>query len=153
MVANRGPDGARRVTNAALCSAARRLRHVFLRDMVLNASIGVYPREHTALQRVRINVDLAVEDETAQRGHMVGPDELRRVVDYAAIANRIRALVAEGHVRLVETLAERIAQSCMLDGRVRTARVRVEKLDVFPDAVSAGVEVERRRTKSAVGRR
>lgn len=141
------------MTHTALCSHAARLRHVFLRDMVLSASIGVYPREHASPQRVRINVDLAVQDETAQRGQMVGPDELRRVVDYAAIANRIRAIVAEGHVRLVETLAERIAQSCMIDGRVRTARVRVEKLDVFADAVSAGVEVERRRTKPAAGRR
>jgi len=137
------------MTDPALCSHASRLRHVFLRDLVLNASIGVYPREHTLPQRVRINVDLGVEDETAQRGQTVGPDELRRVVDYAAIAARIRAIVAEGHVRLVETLAERIAQSCMTDGRVRTARVRVEKLDVFPDAVSAGVEVERRRIKPA----
>ncbi|MFL5257286.1 MAG: dihydroneopterin aldolase [Rhodopila sp.] len=137
------------MSRPALCSHARRLRHVFLRDMVLNASIGVYPHEHSGPQRVRINVDLAVEDETAQRGRMVGPDELRRVVDYEAIANRIRGIVGQGHVRLAETLAERIAQTCMIDGRVRTARVRVEKLDVFPDAVSAGVEVERRRLKPA----
>ncbi|HVZ06653.1 dihydroneopterin aldolase [Rhodopila sp.] len=134
------------------CSRARRLRRVFLHDMVLNASIGIYPHEHAARQRVRINVDLAVEDETARRGRMVGADELRRVVDYEAIANRIRAIVGDGHVRLAETLAERIAQTCLQDRRVRTARVRVEKLDVFPDAVSAGVEVERGRTKTAAGR-
>ena len=41
--------------------------------------------------------------------------------------------------------AERIARACLADSRVRLARVRVEKLDVFPDAVSAGVEVERTR--------
>ena len=133
------------MSQSPLCSHAMHLRHVFLRDLELSASIGVYPREHTLPQRIRINVDLAVADETAQRGQMVGPDELRRVVDYAAIATRVRAIVAEGHIRLVETLAERIAQSCLTDGRVRTARVRVEKLDVFPDAVSAGVEVERSR--------
>jgi dihydroneopterin aldolase len=135
-----------------LCSYDRHLRRVFLRDMVLTASIGVYAHEHTDRQRVRINVDLAVVDETAERGAVVGPDELRRVVDYASIASRIRGLVAAGHVRLAETLAERIAETCMADGRVMTARVRVEKLDVFPDAVSAGVEVERRRIKPATVR-
>jgi dihydroneopterin aldolase len=42
-------------------------------------------------------------------------------------------------------MAERIAEACLMDARVQVARVRVEKLDVFADAVSAGVEVERRR--------
>jgi dihydroneopterin aldolase len=42
-------------------------------------------------------------------------------------------------------MAERIAEACLLDTRVRTARVCVEKLDIFEDAVSAGVEVERAR--------
>ena len=56
---------------------------------------------------------------------------------------RVRAIVSARHVRLVETLAERIAICCLVDERVVSARVRVEKLDVFPDAVSAGVEIER----------
>jgi len=43
----------------------------------------------------------------------------------------------------VETLAERIAALCLDDARVRSVRIRVEKLDVFPDATSVGVEIER----------
>ncbi len=115
------------------------IRHVFLRDMVLPASIGVYPHEHKAMQRVRINVDLGVEDTQ----EAIGRDELPRVVDYEKIANAVRAIVASGHVRLAETLAERIAEACLSDKRVRLARIRVEKLDIFADAASAGVEIER----------
>ncbi len=125
------------------------VRHVFLRDMVLSASIGVYPDEHSAPQRIRVNVDLGVDDDAAIAGLPVGPDELARVVDYEKVAVRVRAIVGAGHVRLVETLAERIAQTCLLDRRVRTARIRVEKLDIFADAVSAGVEVERSRRISS----
>ena len=124
-----------------IADAGQGLRHVFLRDMVLAASIGVYPREHEARQRIRVNVDLAVAD--ASDG--VGPDDLARVVDYGLVAEAVRRIVASGHVRLVETLAERIAEACLLDSRVMTARIRVEKLDILPDAESAGVEVERRR--------
>lgn len=143
---------------SSIASAARGLRHVFLRDMVLSASIGVYSHEHDAPQRIRINVDLGVEDDGARplsrpaviapifgHGGGVGPDELSRVVDYEAVANSIRGLVASGHVRLVETLAERIAEACLTDERVQLARIRVEKLDILKDAVSAGVEIERRR--------
>jgi dihydroneopterin aldolase len=121
------------------------IRHVFVRDMVLTASIGVYPHEHRDRQRVRINVDLAVDDETAQAGRIVGSDELSRVVNYEKIVAAVRAIVGSGHTRLVETMAERIAEACLLDPRVRTARIRVEKLDIFADAVSAGVEVQRDR--------
>ena len=58
--------------------------------------------------------------------------------------DRVRAVVAAGHVQLVETLAERIAETCLADERVMAARVKVEKLDVFADAASVGVEIERR---------
>lgn len=123
------------------------LRHVFLRDLMLDAAIGVYASEHGRRQRIRVNVDLAVEDDGARplSRAPVGGDALSRVVDYAAIAERVRAIVAGGHVRLVETLAERIAESCLDDPRVAVSRVRVEKLDILPDASSVGVEVERRR--------
>jgi dihydroneopterin aldolase len=129
-----------------IASTARALRHMFLRDMVLTASIGVHPHEHAAPQRVRINVDLGVEDDGARplSRQPVGRDELVRVVDYEKLADGIRRIVARGHVRLVETLAERIAEACLADRRVHLARVRVEKLDIFPDAISAGVEIERR---------
>ncbi len=146
-----------------LADATLGLRHVFLRNLVLPAEIGVHPHEHGRRQRIRLNIDLAVADDASRGvtrapvggtmggtmggpiGGAVGADELSRVVDYEALARGIRALVAAQHVRLVETLAERIAEFCLEDPRVFTARIRVEKLEVFADAESAGVEVERRR--------
>ena len=116
------------------------VRHVFLRDMVLQASIGWYAHEHGVPQRVRINVDLGVEEDADAADH------LRHVVSYETVATDIRAIVAAGHVKLVETLAERIAEVCLTDPRVRFAHVQVEKLDVFPDAAAAGVAILRRRS-------
>lgn len=130
-----------------IANAATALRHVFLRDMVLDAKVGIYRHEQDRAQRIRINVDLAVEDDGARAASRVavGRDELSRVVDYEAVANAVRAIVGAGHVALVETLAERVAEACLIDPRVRLARVRVEKLDVFADTSSVGVEIERRR--------
>jgi len=133
---------------ARFADSVRATRHMFIRDLVLSASIGVHKHEHDATQRIRINIDLAVTDDGAA-GNIsrpaIGHDDLARVVDYETIVNRVSALVATGHVQLVETLAERLAESCLEDARIRIARVRVEKLDVFANAASAGVEVERRR--------
>ena len=114
-------------------------RRIFIRDLELSALIGVHPREKLEPQRVRINVELSVREE----GEVA--DNIRNVVSYEAVIERIMRLVAQGHVHLVETLAERIAQACLADERVAGARVRVEKPDIIPNAASVGVEIERRR--------
>ena len=62
------------------------------------------------------------------------------------MAVAVRAIVAAGHIKLVETLAERLAAACLSDARVLLARVQVEKLDVFPDAAAAGIAIVRRRS-------
>lgn len=123
------------------------VRHVFLRDMVLPARIGIYAHEQAEAQRIRVNVDLGVQDDGAlpMSRAPVGRDELARVVDYEALAVMVRRISGAGHINLVETLAERIAEAALLDPRVISARITVEKLDIFPDAASAGVTVERRR--------
>jgi dihydroneopterin aldolase len=122
-----------------IADAATAIRHVFIRNLQVQAQIGVYRHERGAKQPVRINVDLAVEDRASIE------DRLEQVVDYATITAKIHAIVDAGHINLAETLAERIAGACFDDTRVKTARVRVEKLDALSDAESAGVEIERTR--------
>tara|TARA_B110000881_G_C18151439_1_gene306300 strand:- start:85 stop:495 length:411 start_codon:yes stop_codon:yes gene_type:complete len=117
------------------------IQHVFIRDLTLPALIGVYIHEKENPQPIRINLDLAVkENMTANK------DRLADVVSYEEIADGVRKLIASGHVNLVETLAQQIADMCFSHQRVQTVRVRVEKLAVFEDAVSAGVEIERHRS-------
>ena len=118
------------------------LRRVFLRDLVTLAHIGVYPHEEATQQRVRVNIEFGVEDEAAGAGG-VGRDDLSRTVSYERVVQLVRRVIGEGHVRLVETLAERIAAGVLAEGRVRVVRVRVEKLDVFAELDSVGVEIER----------
>ena len=118
-------------------SGSPALRRLFIKDLTLLAQIGVWRHEHGRRQRVRISIDMAVEETP-------NPDDrLDSVVNYDRIVQAVRAVVAEGHVRLIETLAERIAARCFADRRVRRCRLRVEKLDVFPDAAAVGVEIER----------
>src|SRR5262245_28735739 len=93
-----------------IADAKKRIRHVFVRDLELNANIGVYRREKGALQPVRINVDLTVEETEGEVG-----DKLENVVDYGAVVDGIKEILAGGHLNLVETLAEKIAAHCLED--------------------------------------
>jgi dihydroneopterin aldolase len=113
-------------------------RLVSIRDMVMLCSIGVHAHEHDAKQRIRLNLDLDVAEGALSIG-----DDLRNVVCYDEIISAVRRLVDVGHVRLIETLAERIATLCLADPRVRRVRVQIEKLDVYSDVASVGVAIER----------
>ncbi len=123
-----------------VASAGARVRHVFVRDLDLMALIGIYDHEKVNAQRIVVNVDLSVQE-------VEGPmsDEIDHVVSYEIVVKKIEAIVAAGHVNLVETLAEKFAESCLKDKRVLAARVRIEKPDIIPNARSVGVEIERSR--------
>lgn len=114
------------------------LCHVFIRDLILACSIGAHRHERDSAQRVRINMDLAVMETPRQLD-----DRLDNVFSYEHLADGARTLASAGHINLVETFAERLADLCLADARVRRVRIRVEKLDVYADATAVGVEIER----------
>jgi len=126
-----------------LADADAGVRHVFVRDLVLQAEIGVHKHEQRRRQPVRVNIDLTVEENAEPLA-----DRLENVVDYERIVEGVRDIVTSGHINLVETLAERIAGLALTDARVLATRVRVEKLEVLAHAESVGVEIERRRQGS-----
>jgi dihydroneopterin aldolase len=130
-----------------IADAGRSVRHVFVRDLVIDANIGIHAHERQGRQRVVVNVDLSVTeiDRPVQ-------DKIGEVLCYEEVAAGIEDIVATGHINLVETLAERIAQMCLRDERVETARVRIEKPDALPNAGSVGIEIERvRKSTQAPG--
>ena len=115
----------------------RVLSRVFISDMVLECSIGIHPHEHDKPQRVRINVDLWIEESSTPID-----DDIVNVVSYEDIVSGIESTLGRGHINLIETAAERVAELCLADPRVVKVRVRIEKLDVFSNVASVGVEIE-----------
>jgi dihydroneopterin aldolase len=121
-----------------VASGRGRLRHVFVRDLEIIALLGVHEHEKRKAQRIIVNIDLSVREDLQNLA-----DDIKNVVSYEAVVRRVETIVAQGHVHLVETLAERIAEACLSDERVSAARVRIEKPDIIPNAHSVGVEIER----------
>lgn len=118
------------------------LRCLFLRNMVLDAHIGVFPHEYGVTQRIRVSVCFGIDE---VKGSESCVDDLSSTVSYEPVVQLVRRIVREKHVRLVETLANQIATGILsLDQRVRVVRVRVEKLDAFEEVEGVGVEIERR---------
>lgn len=115
------------------------LDRVFVRNLELSMSIGVHAHERLHRQMVIINIDIDCE-------RSVGQDGIRSVVCYERLTDQVKALAEDGHIELVETLADRIAGLCLADRRVHRATVRVEKPGAIVGAASVGVEIERHRS-------
>ena len=121
--------------------AGRRGRRVFVDGLELMASVGIFEVEKRYEQRIVVSVDLDVADDYDGIS-----DRLESVVDYGRIVAAVRGLVESRHFHLIETLAERIAESCLADPRVHVARIMIEKPDILPGCRSVGMAIERRRT-------
>jgi 7,8-dihydroneopterin aldolase/epimerase/oxygenase len=123
-----------------LHAAPAKIRRVFVRDLEIMASVGVYEVEQRYEQRVIISVELAVRDD-----YDGVSEKLADVLDYSVIVHGIEALVQSRHFKLLETMAERIAEVCLADARVISARISLMKPDIMSACKAVGIEIERGR--------
>ena len=114
---------------------------IFVRDFVVDCNVGVYAEEQGVTQKVRFTVEARLAKEVFSVG-----DEMAEVPSYADIIDYIVALARGGHIKLVETFAERIAANVLADERITAVRVALEKLERGPQR---GVEIIRPATRSA----
>ena len=114
-------------------------RRIFIRDMRLPVSIGIYDFELARPQAVVINVELLLgtPDREAE-------DSIANVLNYDVIHDGIAALAGSRHFNLQETLVEAILDLCLAQPQIVEARVSTEKPDVYKDC-RVGYEAVRRR--------
>lgn len=112
---------------------------IFVHDYVLEVEIGVHHHEKGVTQRVRFSVDIDLTPAPSTLD-----DDIERTLDYDFVINGIKALIAQGHINLVETLAEDVAQHCLTHERAARVVVVIEKLDKDPGAVGVKIVREKR---------
>ena len=107
---------------------------VFVRAIRLDAEIGVYAQEKGRTQTLVVDVELTL-DPTPVGG-------ITDTVNYETVVTKAKALVAAGHIDLVEHFAQDLAAALLENSRVMSARVRVEKPEALAaHAAAAGVEI------------
>ncbi len=115
---------------------------IFLREIRLDARIGIYKREKSITQTVELDLDIALPDERVFKSGKVAD-----TIDYAVVIDRIRAVLVEQHYGLVENLAEHLAQIVLDEFHAPWVRVSVAKIGAQPNARRVGVVIERGRKK------
>ena len=80
---------------------------VYIRGLRAEAVIGIHPWEREIRQGLVLDLDMASDTPRA-----AATDHIADALDYAAIADRVTALVEASEYQLIETLAEAVARAC-----------------------------------------
>jgi dihydroneopterin aldolase len=112
-------------------------RRIFLREVLLDANIGIHDFERAGAQRLVINVDVFVPLAVSTPRH----DRIAEVLDYDFVRLTIGRRIEQGHINLQETLIDDIARALLAHPGVAAVRVASEKPDVYEDVEAVGVEV------------
>jgi dihydroneopterin aldolase len=111
---------------------------VYIRDLRIDTVIGIYDWERRIRQTVSIDLELGSDNRAA-----AATDGIEEAVDYKAISKRVIALAQAAEYQLVETLAERIAETLLEEFGLPWLRLRLGKPGAVRGAKEVGVIIER----------
>jgi FolB domain-containing protein len=115
-----------------------RLDRIHIRDLQLRCVIGTTQEERREKQDVVINITMYADLRPSGKS-----DRIEDTVDYKAVKKRVLAMVEDSSCTLVERLAERVADICLAEPRVRRAAVSIDKPGALRFARSVAVEIVR----------
>src|SRR5919204_5222947 len=95
---------------------------VVIRELLVRCVLGVDAEERREMQDVLITVALYGDLRAAGKS-----DRLEDAIDYRAVKKEILAAAEGSHFRLIEALAERIAELSLARAGVQRVDVTVEK--------------------------
>jgi dihydroneopterin aldolase/D-erythro-7,8-dihydroneopterin triphosphate epimerase len=113
---------------------------IHIRDLRLRCIVGVYEHERREKQDVVLQITLYADLRKAGRS-----DDLADTVDYKSAKKAVAALVEASSFKLVEALAEAVAETCLAQAGVQAVGVLVEKPGALRFARTVGVEIRRER--------
>lgn len=108
---------------------------IVVRGLKLSCHIGVPAEERAAAQTLEAHLFMEVAG-------FPQTDEIEGTVDYKLVSDRVTALAAAGERKLIETLAQDIANLILDEFPVAKVRVELEKF-ILPNTTCVGVIIER----------
>ncbi|WP_114649877.1 dihydroneopterin aldolase [Pseudothauera hydrothermalis] len=112
---------------------------IFIEELRVQASVGIYPREKVAPQMVELNLTFGVPDAAAKH------DDIADTIDYAVVIERIRAELAARHFNLIETLGEFVVNLLFEEFNAPWVKIRIAKIGVMQGVRRVGVFIQRGR--------
>ena len=114
---------------------------VLVKDLILKASVGIYPKEKIKKQKVRFNIFVTAQDNIKKK------NDISDFVSYEDIIKNVKNVINKGHTPLIENLAHNIAEKCLINKKIFKIEIMIEKLEIFKEAQSVGIKIIRMNKK------
>lgn len=111
---------------------------VYIRDLKIDAQIGIYDWEKAIKQQIRIDLEMAWDNTIP-----AASDDIADALNYKETAQKVTELVQSQHFDLVERLAEDIATMLMREMKVPWLRLTLGKPGAVKSSSEVGVRIER----------
>ena len=115
-------------------------RSVFIKDFIIQEIIGIHEHEKVKKQKIKFNIVIDVDQSTVPN-----EKEIKSIVDYEKITNKLENLVKSKKYNFLESLAEDSFVEIFEDKRINAVTIKIEKPDAIKSAKSVGVEVFKNR--------
>ena len=109
-----------------------------IKGLKIEAIIGVHAWEKKLPRTLLIDLELATDAARA-----ASQDTIADALDYSAVADRTVKFVTQSRWSLIETLAQRLAESLMKEFDAPWLRITIHKPGAVPAAQSVSVAIER----------
>ena len=115
-------------------------RKVIITDLVFNTSIGVHDFEKEKKQQIRFNIEIDINPLLK-----AAENDLKSIVNYENVINKVKSITHKKHYNLLETLAEDIFTNLFLNKNIMKIKLRIEKPEIIKNTSSVGVEIIKKR--------
>ena len=117
---------------------------IYINDLRIEAVIGIYAWERQLKQVVIFDLELGTDIRKAAL-----TDSVADTLNYKDVAKRVMAFVTDSRYRLVESLAEAVAELIIKEFDIPWLRLRLNKRGAVRGVRDVGVIIERGRREEA----
>ncbi len=111
---------------------------VYIRQLRVDTIIGIHDWERRVRQSLYVDLEMAVDMTRA-----ASSENIDDALDYQAVSQRVTEFIQAGEFRLLETLAQRLAEDLLTRFSLAWLSMRVSKPGALTEAADVGVTVER----------
>ncbi len=111
---------------------------IFLTDLKIQTIVGIWDWERKIRQTVSIDLELGADIRRA-----AASDDIEDTLNYKKVAKRVQQFVSESSFKLVETMAEKVAEIILNEFDVPWVQVRVNKPGAIRGARDVGILIRR----------
>jgi len=111
---------------------------VYIKDLKVETIIGIFEWEREVKQIISVDIEMDFDNKKAARS-----DDIKDALDYKKVGKRVVAFIEGSKVKLVESLAEKVAKIVLKEFPVSKLVLTLSKPGALRGSESVGISITR----------